>query len=86
MKRAFALASVLGVFGLAVAAGSAAAPGPTPNNQVGACNMMSAVFGYGPGNGVGVQPGGGMDHAMTVNNPNGNAGMYNAVFRTGGTC
>ena len=87
MKRAFALVSALVVLGLALAAGSAAAPGETPNGWVGACNMMSSWPGVKiHGNGVGVQPGGGMERAMTVNNPNGNDGMFNAVFRTAGTC
>jgi len=35
-------------------------------------------------NGVGVQPGGGMENAMTVNNPNGNDGMTNATVVSGG--
>ena len=88
MKRAFALVSALVVLGLALAAGSAAAPGVTPNGFIGACNMVSAWPGVKiHGNGVGVQPGGGMERVMTVNiNGNGNAGMNNAVLRTGGNC
>jgi hypothetical protein len=34
-------------------------------------------------NGVGVQPGGGMELAMTVDNPNGNAGMLLATDVSG---
>jgi hypothetical protein len=34
-------------------------------------------------NGVGVQPGGGMELAMTVDNPNGNAGMLRATDVSG---
>ena len=49
--------------------------------------MVAAWPGGGPGNGVGVQPGGGMERAMTVNNPNGNEGMFHAVFVSGnGDC
>jgi hypothetical protein len=35
-------------------------------------------------NGVGVQPGGGMENGMTVDNPNGNEGMFNATVVSGG--
>ena len=61
----------------------AAAPHETPIGFTGACNMRAAVSGYGPGQGVGVQPGGGMQNAMTVDNPNGNLGMYRAVEVSG---
>lgn len=40
-------------------------------------------FGAQNPNAVGVQPGGGMEHAMTVDNPNGNAGMLNATNVSG---
>jgi hypothetical protein len=60
-----------------------AAPGPTPNGFTGACNMVASWSGYGPAQGVGVQPGGGMENAMTVNNPNGNAGMNRATINSG---
>lgn len=70
----------------AFAGGASAAPGPTPNGFTGACNMVMAWPGVRLGNGVGVQPGGGMENAMTVNNPNGNAGMNRAVDVSGGYC
>ena len=63
-----------------------AAPHDTPNGFTGACNMVSAWPGAGPGQGVGVQPGGGMERAMTVDDPNGNLGMYHAVEVSGGSC
>ena len=87
--RQFRVVLVTGlvVLSLTAFAGSASAtPGPTPNGFIGACNMVAAVSGYGPGQGVGVQPGGGMENAMTVNNPNGNAGMWRAVYVSGGSC
>jgi hypothetical protein len=48
----------------------------------GALNMLASWPGAGPGQGVGVQPGGGMENAMTQNtsqNTNGNDGMALAV-------
>ena len=82
-----ALVTSLVTLSLTVFAGSvSAAPGPTPNGFTGACNMVASWPGAGPGQGVGVQPGGGMENAMTVNNPNGNAGMYRAVEQSGGDC
>jgi hypothetical protein len=65
---------------------AAAAPNPTPNGWVGACNMSVSWPGFGAQNpnGVGVQPGGGMERAMSIDNPNGNAGMFNAVAVSGG--
>jgi hypothetical protein len=87
MKRAFALVSVLVSLGLAGFSGSAAAaPNPTPNGYVGACNMLASWPDGGPGNGVGVQAGGGMERAMSVDNPNGNDGMSRAVSVSGGDC
>ena len=78
------LVTGLVLLSLTAFAGSvSAAPGPTPNGFTGACNMMAAVSGYGPAQGVGVQPGGGMENAMTVNNPNGNLGMWRAVDVSG---
>jgi hypothetical protein len=90
MKRAL-LISTLVAFGLAGFAGSAAATPPvTPNGFVGACNMAAAWPGLGPGKGVGVQEGGGMENAMVRNtsqNTNGNDGMAHAVFVSGnGDC
>jgi hypothetical protein len=88
MKRMLALVSILVPLELAALTGSAAAaPNPTPNGFVGACNMVASWPGAGPGNGVGVQPGGGMELAMSVDNPNGNDGMFHAVFVSGnGDC
>jgi hypothetical protein len=85
MKRALALVSAL-VLLVALAGNAAAAPGTTPNGFTGACNMVMSWPGVRVGNGVGVQPGGGMERAMTVNNPNGNAGMNRAVDVSGGYC
>jgi hypothetical protein len=58
---------------LSVPAAAAAAPAPG-TGITGACNMANAW-------GAGVQ--GGMAHAMSVNNPNGNAGMAIAVANSG---
>ena len=77
---------------LAAPAGTASAgPQPTPNGWVGACNMNSAWPTLSPGNAVGIQgtvefdgDGGGMEHAMTVDNANGNDGMFNATVVSGG--
>ena len=93
MDRAFRRFRVVLVTGLvtlslAAFAGSvSAAPGPTPNGFTGACNMVASWPGAGPGEGVGVQPGGGMENAMVRNlNGNGNAGMTRAVEVSGGSC
>jgi len=86
MRRALVIASMLVVL-LATFTGSAAAgPNPTPAGWVGACNMVVSFPGLGAQNpnGVGVQPGGGMENAMTVDNPNGNEGMFNATVVSGG--
>ena len=87
MRRALVLISLLVVLVLTASAGGAAAePNPTPNGWVGSCNMVVSWPGYGAQdpNGVGVQPGGGMENAMTVDNPNGNDGMNNASVVSGG--
>ena len=95
MKRRIALAVTLAVLGLAVFAGSAAAAPPeTPNGFVGACNMLASWPDEGPGKGVGVQPGGGMEKAMFGtpayerfgDEHKGNLGMDHAVFVSGGDC
>ncbi len=63
--------TVLVVLGLTAFAGSAmAAPSPTPNGYCGAKNMKQAW---------GVGANGGMQHAMSVDNLNGNLGMFRAV-------
>ena len=74
------IARMLLVSALAVAVAlfsvpTAAAAGPAPGTGItGACNMANAW-------GVGAQ--GGMAHALTVDNPNGNAGMAIAVESSG---
>ena len=91
MRRALVLVSTLVVLSLSAFAGNAAAaPNPTPNGWVGSCNMSSSWPTLSPGNALGITgtvefdgDGGGMEHAMTVNSPNGNAGMFNAVFVSG---
>jgi hypothetical protein len=84
-SAAFVVATMIGSSGIA-----AAAPFPTPNGWVGACNMNSSWPTLSPGQAVGISgtvdwdgDGGGMEHAMTVNNPSGNDGMFNAVFVSG---
>jgi hypothetical protein len=85
MKRV--LMSALIAAALMIPGSSAiAAPKPTPSGWIGACNMVVSWPGLGVQNenGVGVQPGGGMELAMTVDNPNGNAGMFLATQVSGG--
>jgi hypothetical protein len=83
MRPLLAIASIAAVLGLATAA--QAAPPPTPNGWIGACNMNSSWPGLSPANenGVAVRDGGGMMLAMERDNPNGNAGMFRAVERSG---
>lgn len=57
---------------LAGAGAAAAAPGPTPSGLTGAANMVNTH----------AYPG--MINAMSVNNPNGDAGMWCAVYITNG--
>jgi hypothetical protein len=59
--------AALALFSVPAATGTGPAPG---TGMTGACNMAN-------GWGVGVE--GGMAHAMSVDNPNGNAGMAIAV-------
>ena len=86
MRRALVLASLVVLLLVAFSGSAVAAPNPTPNGWVGACNMVVSFPGLGTQNpnGVGVQPGGGMENAMTVNNPNGNDGMTTATLVSGG--
>jgi hypothetical protein len=63
------------VAALGIGVGTAAARTPTPNGYCGALNMVQAW----PGGGANVPAGGGMEHAMTVDNANGNTGMSTAV-------
>ena len=87
MRRVLVVLSTLFVLTLTTFSGSAAAAPPTtPVGFVGACNMVAAWPGVGPEQVVGVPAGGGMEHAMTVDNPNGNAGMETAVTVSGGFC
>ena len=81
------VAAVAATVGLSSAI-AAATPGATPNGFIGACNMVAAWPGESPGQGVAVQEGGGMQRAMTVDNPNGNYGMDTAVEVSGalGNC
>ena len=85
-KRLIAKAFVAVLFGATTAAlpgipAAAAAP-TTPNGFVGACNMLEAWPGVGH---TGVPAGGGMQRAMSVNNPNGDAGMTRAVANSTGS-
>ena len=78
----------------AFAGSAAAAPSETPNGFVGACNMVASWPGAGPGEGVGVQPGGGMENAMfgtpayerLGDDHKGNLGMTRVVTVSGGSC
>jgi hypothetical protein len=77
-KRLIVLTFLVGALAAAVALftlPAAAATGPAPGTGIaGACNMANAW-------GAGAQ--GGMAHAMTIDNPNGNAGMGIAVASSG---
>ena len=68
---ALAGASLLGA-SLLGAGAAAAAPGTTPNHLTGAANMVN----------TNARPG--MYHAMSVNNSNGDRGMWCAVWITNG--
>lgn len=72
MKKLIAVTAAVAALGFAGAA--TAGPGPTPSGFTGACNMLNAW-------GVGAQ--GGMAHAMSVDNPRGNDGMWTAVWNSG---
>ncbi len=75
--RQFRVVLVTGLVMLSLTAfaGSvSAAPGPTPAGFTGACNMLQSW-------GVGAQ--GGMENAMSRDNPNGNLGMWRAVDVSG---
>jgi hypothetical protein len=60
---------------LSVGVAPSAATPQTPNGYCGAANMLNSW----PGGGANVPDGGGMQNAMTVNNANGNNGMFGAV-------
>lgn len=73
VSRRFRLVVVAGLVALTISAFAgpvAAAPSPTPNGYCGALNMVEAW---------GVGANGGMANAMSVDNPNGNDGMWRAV-------
>jgi hypothetical protein len=91
VRRAFVLVSLVVLVLTAFAGGAAARPSETPNGWVGACNMNSSWPTLSPGQAVGIQgtvdfdgDGGGMENAMTVDNLNGNDGMFNATVVSGG--
>jgi len=77
VKRLLILAATLAAALCVGVATSGAAP-ETPNGYCGAANMLNAW----PGGGANVPNGGGMQNAMTVNNANGNNGMFGAVGAT----
>ncbi|ADU46952.1 hypothetical protein [Intrasporangium calvum] len=69
-----ALIITLGAAPLALAIPASAATGPAPGTGLtGACNMLQAIL----------PSGAGMGHAMTVDAPQGNAGMWRAVDVSG---
>jgi len=74
MSKVLIVAATI-VAALGIGVSTAAARTPTPNGYCGAYNMVQAW----PGGGANVPDGGGMEHAMTVDNANGNAGMSTAV-------
>lgn len=74
MKSKLATGMLIGTFAVASALGSfalpaSASPGQTPTGYTGACNMLVS----GPG----------MVNAMSVNNANGDTGMFRAVAVSG---
>jgi hypothetical protein len=77
VKRLLILAATLAA-ALSVGVATSGAAPETPNGYCGAANMLNAW----PGGGANVPDGGGMQNAMTVNNPNGNNGMFGAVDNT----
>ena len=77
MKRLLILAATLAA-ALSVGVATSGAAPETPNHYCGAANMLKAW----PDGGASVPDGGGMQHAMTVNNANGNNGMFRAVGNT----
>lgn len=75
--RQFRVVLVAGLVMLSLTAfaGSvSAAPGPTPGGFTGACNMLQSW---------GVDAQRGMENAMSVDDPNGNLGMWRAVDVSG---
>ena len=73
MKKVLIFAATIAAV-LGVGVGTSSATQATPAGYCGALNMLHALPGAG-----GVPDGGGMQHAMTVDNTNGNTGMTTAV-------
>ncbi len=74
MKKVLILAATVAA-ALSVGVATSAATPTTPGGYCGALNMLHAW----PGGGANVPDGGGMENAMTVDNTNGNTGMFTAV-------
>ena len=74
MKKVLILAATI-TAALSVGVATSAATPTTPGGYCGALNMVHAW----PGGGANVPDGGGMENAMSVNNANGNTGMFTAV-------
>jgi hypothetical protein len=74
MKKVLILAATVAA-ALSVGVATSAATPTTPGGYCGALNMLHAW----PGGGAKVPDGGGMENAMTVDNANGNTGMFTAV-------
>ena len=74
MKKVLILAATVAA-ALSVGVATSAATPTTPGGYCGALNMLHAW----PGGGANVPDGGGMLNAMTVDNANGNTGMFTAV-------
>lgn len=74
MKKVLILAATTAAT-LSVGVATSAATPTTPGGYCGALNMLHAW----PGGGANVPDGGGMENAMSVDNANGNIGMFIAV-------
>jgi hypothetical protein len=74
MKKVLILAATVAA-ALSVGVATSAATPTTPGGYCGALNMLQAW----PGGGANVPDGGGMQNAMSVDNANGNTGMFTAV-------
>jgi hypothetical protein len=74
MRKVLILAATVAA-ALSIGVATPAATPTTPGGYCGAMNMLQAW----PGGGANVPDGGGMENAMTVDNANGNTGMFTAV-------
>jgi hypothetical protein len=74
MRKVLILAATVAA-ALSIGVATSAATPTTPGGYCGAMNMLQAW----PGGGANVPDGGGMENAMTVDNANGNTGMFTAV-------